>query len=317
MKRLPVDKTKYVTAAQNGERIASECICCGCTDLSKSPAILMPFIAKRAFGWEPVEITDDWGLRDIKRGMAYPLCNSMQCERCGLVFLDIRFSESEMASLYTGYRRDEYTALRDKFEPGYAERNVIILRGATHVPKIETFLSAFVTPPLRILDWGGDTGFNTPFRSQNALLHIYDISNQPVVEGAVRVDTDTVKHTNYDLIVLMHVIEHVPYPARTISAITAVMKEDTVLYVEVPHEDVMRLNQGSKEVHKKKKYWHEHINFYTCDSLMALLGGCGLRAIGAQSIEAEGGGKNWHVFSIACKLQGSPRSEEQLERPKT
>src|SRR6516164_9174099 len=71
---------------QTTERIASRCICCNSRDLQKSPAILMPFVAKRVFDWEPVEITDEWGLRDIQRGMAYPLCNSMRCGTCGVVF---------------------------------------------------------------------------------------------------------------------------------------------------------------------------------------------------------------------------------------
>src|SRR5665647_1136619 len=101
------------------ERIASSCVICGSCALKKSPAILMPFVAHRTFGWEPVEITDDWGLKTIRNGMAYSICNSIQCSNCGLLFLDIRFNESEMNSLYDGYREKQYTELREKYEPGY------------------------------------------------------------------------------------------------------------------------------------------------------------------------------------------------------
>src|SRR5437016_2710182 len=100
-----MDKMRFPN--ESNERIASRCICCDGDQLAKSPAILMPFIAKRVFGWEPVEIMDDWGLRDIKSGMAYPLCNSVQCASCGVLFLDIRFSDSEMATLYSGYRGEQ------------------------------------------------------------------------------------------------------------------------------------------------------------------------------------------------------------------
>ena len=265
----------------------------------------MPFVAKRVFDWEPVEITEDWGLRDIKRGMAYPLCNSIQCAACGAVFLDIRFTDSEMASLYAGYRGPEYTALRDRYEPGYAERNSIILRGTTHVPRVEAFLSKFVKPPLRILDWGGDTGFNTPFKSQSELLHIYDISNQAVVGGALRVSREIIDRTRYDLIVLSHVIEHLPYPAKTVTEIASTMKRDTVLYIEVPHEDLIRADEHRGDVHKKKKYWHEHINFFTERAIVALLARCGLQALDVHALETEGGGKTWHVLGIACKLRQS------------
>jgi hypothetical protein len=292
---------------QLDERIASRCICCDGDALKKSPAILMPFIAKRTFDWEPVEITDDWGLRDIKSGVAYPLCNSVQCTVCGALFLDIRFSDSEMSSLYSGYRDEEYSAVRERFEPGYKSRNKIILGGATHIPKVEAFLSAYVTPPLKILDWGGDTGLNTPFKSRSKLFHVYEISDKPTIQGASRVEKKTIQNTVYDLIVLAHVLEHVPYPAKTITEICSVMGKDTILYIEVPHEDLVRLNSGSQNLLAKKKHWHEHINFFTGQSLKLLLERCGLRALGMQSLETTdetaGDVKQWHVFAIACKLQ--------------
>lgn len=300
-----MDKISSNASKQPDERIAARCICCGSDELKKSPAILMPFIAKRVFGWEPVEITVDWGLRDIKSGMAYPLCNSVQCAGCGALFLDIRFNDSEMAALYSGYRGEKYTDLRDRFEPGYRSRNSIILRGSTHIASVETFLSRYVIPPLSILDWGGDTGLNTPFGSQSKVFHIYDISNKPTTEGAVRVDKDTIRVTHYDLIVLSHVLEHLPYPAKAIMEITPVMKKDTVLYIEVPHEDLLRLNPASDNVYTKKRHWHEHINFFTRESLRLLLERCGLAAIDVQSIEAGGDVKKWHVFAIACKLRQS------------
>ena len=240
--------------------------------------------------------------------MAYPLCNSLQCRVCGALFLDIRFTDSEMSLLYSGYRGEEYTELRERFEPGYRIRNSIIAHGATHIPKVETFLSAYVAPPLKILDWGGDTGLNTPFKSQSKVFHIYDISNRPAQPGALRVEKNTVNNTNYDLIVLSHVLEHVPYPAKTMSDISSVMSKNTVLYIEVPQEDLVRLNPGSTNMHTKKKHWHEHINFFnffTHESLNALLECCGLQKIGMQShpIEIAGDVKQWYVFSIACKLR--------------
>ncbi len=269
----------------------------------------MPFIAKRTFGWEPVEITEDWGLRDLKPGMAYPLCNSVQCASCGALFLDIRFSDAEMASLYTGYRGAQYTAMREYFEPGYAERNEIILGGATHIPQVEKFLSEHVTTPLAILDWGGDTGLNTPFRSRSSLFHIYEISDIPAIDGAFRVEKSTIERTKYDLIVLAHVLEHVPDPAKIMEEIRSIMTGDTVLYIELPYEDLIRLNPGSRTLHTKKKHWHEHINFFTRESLTALLERCGMRAIGMQSLqttdEMTGDIKQWQVLAIACKLDQS------------
>lgn len=286
-------------------RIATRCICCGGAALEKSPAILMPFVANRTFGWEPVEITPDWGLRDIRSGMAYPLCNSVQCADCGALFLDIRFTDTEMANLYAGYRGEAYTRLRERFEPGYAKRNQVILEAAAHTPRIEAFLSRFVSAPHSVLDWGGDTGLNTPFGARSRLFHIFEISNKPAIPGAVRVDKATIHATDYDLIVLSHVLEHLPWPEGTVAEIASVMKSDTVLYVEVPHEELVRLDPESRGLHARKRHWHEHINFFTQASLAALLGRCGLEVVDMLSLAAGGGDvKAWQVISVACRLQG-------------
>jgi hypothetical protein len=101
-------------------QLADACICCGGHDLASSPAVLMPFVASRALGQEPLEITAEWGLRDLKPGMAYTLCHSLQCRACGALFLDYRFTPAQMAALYEGYRGPAYTQQRERFEPGYA-----------------------------------------------------------------------------------------------------------------------------------------------------------------------------------------------------
>ena len=242
------------------ERIATECVCCGCRKLSKSPAILMPFVAHRVFDWRPVEIDLSWGLRTVIDGHAYSICNSLCCDDCGLLFLDIRFSEAELVSLYNNYRDQEYTNLRDFYEPGYKDRNTSLCSGIDYIPEIEDSLSPLLPSPVRLLDWGGDTGKNTPFKKSGALIHIYDISNQPVVSGAESVDKTTALETEYDLIVCSNVLEHVPYPSDLLLDIKTVMRGHTVLYLEVPYENVIRTSLDYAGALINKRHWHEHIN---------------------------------------------------------
>ena len=66
--------------------IAEVCICCESPRLQKSPAVLMPFLGERIFGWRPVRITDDWGMRTLETGMAYPA----QCAADGWDYLSGR-----------------------------------------------------------------------------------------------------------------------------------------------------------------------------------------------------------------------------------
>ena len=42
----------------NIERIATQCVCCGSEKLRNSPAVLIPFVSHRTFGWKPIEIDD-------------------------------------------------------------------------------------------------------------------------------------------------------------------------------------------------------------------------------------------------------------------
>ncbi len=101
-------------------KLAKRCVACDGDRLGHVPAVLMPFIADRIFGWRPTEISPEWGLRDIRAGNACSICKTMMCEDCGMLFLDMRFDDEEMAALYTDYRGDAYTTARDRFEPGYA-----------------------------------------------------------------------------------------------------------------------------------------------------------------------------------------------------
>lgn len=284
------------------ERIARSCICCASADLDRSPAILMPFVACRAFGWTPVEITPDWGLRTIRTGMAYPLCNSLQCHACGVVFLDIRFSDAEMAGIYNGYRGEDYTAQRDEFEPGYRAHNESILAWVADTSWVEGFLAPHLPASPRVLDWGGDNGHNTPFRSRVAAVDILDISDRLLVEGARRVAEADLAPGRHDLIVLSHVLEHMPRPAATLAAIAAVMDRAAVLYVEVPYEPLIAADPEARDLARRKKHWHEHINFYTEASLRALLARSGLAVVDWRTRDLPSHANFSQVMSVACRL---------------
>ena len=110
----------------------------------------MPFIADRIFGWRPTEISPEWGLRDIPVGLACSICKTMMCEDCGMLFLDMRFDDEEMASLYRDYRGEAYTRDRDRFEPGYAARNAIMLEGSTYIDQIEAILEPYLSAGQRV-----------------------------------------------------------------------------------------------------------------------------------------------------------------------
>lgn len=261
------------------ERIATSCVCCGSNDLFTSPAILMPFVAARTFGWHPVEISDDWGLHTIKNGMAYAICNSLNCQSCGHLFLDMRFSDREMSNLYKNYRGAEYVQLREKYEPGYSARNDALNNGVSFIDEVETFLMPYISGDLTVLDWGGDTGVNTPFKSIAKNIDIYDISNKEAIADINSISLDEALKKKYQLIVCSQVLEHTPYPTIVINMIAQTMGPSSILYIELPCESLVRDSSDNKNLAVKKKHWHEHINFYSESSIRALLLFCGLELI--------------------------------------
>ncbi len=290
---------RYDLTQYKKEHIANQCVCCGSFHLKSTPAILMPFVSHRVFGWAPVIIDDSWGLRTIENGHAYSICKTMLCEDCGFLFLDIRFTESELANLYHDYRGREYNDLREKYEPGFTKRNTELKAGVDYLDKIEDFLAPFLKFPVRVLDWGGDTGKNTPFKTRNSVFDIYDISDVPVVSGARRVNKQQAMETAYDVIICSNVLEHVPYPAELLLDIRNVMRPDTIFYIEVPFEDVMR--NHSSELPTAKRHWHEHINFYSRMSLRRLLENCGMDVLAVGSQPVSVAGTNTVILQMACK----------------
>lgn len=282
------------------ERLASSCVCCGSTDLAASPAILMPFVAHRAFGWVPVEIDASWGLKTIQSGMAYSICTSLRCRQCEHLFCDIRFSDAEMNAIYAGYRDEAYVALRDHYEPGYAKRNEGLIEVVSYKPAIEAFLDPYLRDPLTILDWGGDTGSNTPYEQRRTALDIFDISGKDVVPGARVVTQEQATSGKYRLVICGQLLEHTPYPSEVLAQVRKAMDAGSILYIEVPFEAIMQADEANRET--IKRHWHEHVNFYTPSSMHGLLESCGFEVLDQGVLEISIGGGNARILQVACRL---------------
>ena len=283
------------------ELIARQCICCGGGDLSRSPAVLMPFVAKRVFGHEPVEITAEWGLRDLRQGMAYTLCSSLQCQDCGALFLDYRFTDEQMAALYHNYRDEAYNTERIRYEPGYAKVVAHYEARADYLAEVESWLARYLPENPAVLDFGGDTGINSPFRDRNRLLHIHDISGVELVPGAQRVDLGHIGQYDYDLVACSQVLEHVAYPLEFMRQVLPAIRPETLLYLEVPHESLVREHPDSLGLAPLKRHWHEHVNFYNETALSRLLERLGLRVVDNLRLPVELGWTRSEILGVLAR----------------
>lgn len=284
-------------------RVADQCVCCGSQMLDTAPAILMPFVAHRTFGWAPALIDGSWGLETVTAGMAYTLCRSLQCADCGLLFSDIRFADDELGRLYNDYRGADYTALRESYEPGYVMRNDSLGEQIDYGGVLEQFLEPHLPDgSLSILDWGGDSGKNTPLTYRSRQHDVYDISNIPVIAGARAVSRDQAMAQHYDLVVCSNVLEHIPYPSDLLQDIRHAMTPQSLLYIEVPFEEVMR--QHAERAIAYKKHWHEHVNFFSPNSLQALLVNVGLQMVAITTdATITAGLKTSYMIQVACRVK--------------
>jgi len=103
--------------------------------------------------------------------------------------------------------------------------------------------------------------------------------------------------------VCSNVLEHVPYPSDLLSDIKKVMNKESILYIEVPYENVVMNNKS--DLHLLKKHWHEHINFYSKKSLYSLFQNAGLEVKDLKKLQATAGGQSSYLFQVACKLKSN------------
>ncbi len=257
--------------------IARRCIYCDSKSLEQAPAIIMPFVAHRALGYAPVEITQNWGLRHVPTGQCQARCNTLYCRNCGGLFMDLRFGDPEMSALYENYRGQAYSDLRDHYEPGYHLRNDELAH-LSHTAAIEKFLAGKLPEHPRILDWGGDDGRNTPFRLTASRCDIVEISGNATLPGTLAVTPAEALANDYDLVVLSHVLEHLPSPLSLLETVAPLIRRSALLYVEVPYEKLMMelALSGASQSWQTKRHWHEHVNFFSKAALSALANRAGL-----------------------------------------
>ena len=283
------------------------CVCCGSNKISKSPSILMPFVSDRALNIKPLKIDKSFGLKTIPNGVSYQFVNSSLCKECGLLFCDLRFNDEQITNLYSGYRGLAYNRLREKYEPGYTKQNSKMKKGISYVSEREEFIEKFLQKKssLNILDWGGNDGKNTPFNNFSNNVFLYDPSDIDIKSknNIQRVNKNTFSKYKYDLITCNHVLEHIPFPIDTLKLFAKVLKKKGIVYIEVPCEKIVETSLPLMPDPVKKKYWHEHINFFSEKSLIKLLTSSGYEVVNIAISKTYAEGNFDSFWKIVARLK--------------
>lgn len=247
------------------QKTKRKCIICGCEECTFDRAHFAPFLVERMFLGKNVET------------------RLIHCMNCDLYYSDYRPTEQEMNRLYSGYRDKMYVAQRLKYEPNYR-------REEYHVPeyilrrknRVVEFLSTYIdlTAIEKLLDYGGDEGQYIPEEFNNADKYVYDISGNQTVSGVTLLnDVAEIEKRNWDLVMCMHLLEHVSEPINIINEINQILQKGTYLYIELPHQKYM-YQYSDVEI-------NEHINFYRDKTMNVIAELCGLKVIGL-CVDSEG-----------------------------
>lgn len=228
------------------------------------------------------------------------------CRHCSFIQTKKPFHDDDIGRLYHDYRSPSYNEERIKYEPSYAAIAARVGQDDVEIHNRRAALVAFLernlgsTQPDTILDYGGSDGRFIP--EIPGRKYVFEVSNIDPVSGVTRINSETDLGT-YSLVLLAHVIEHVPHPLDLVRKVGSYVKPGGFLYIETPEEisdeGRRRLRNGTHLFHVEI---HEHINSYCVPAVNRLFEAAGFQVVAIESSSVDvGWAKAIHIRAIGQK----------------
>ena len=193
---------------------------------------------------------------------------SSGCVDCGFVFLNPRAGQAQMHRYYA--RQSRIPRAIEKLAKPYAD---LLDMQASFIRRLWT-----ARPPQRILDVGGAEGFflarlNREVDGGAALeavepSTVYADAARSVLPDAVvhqcMLEDAPLQPASFDLITIRHVLEHLQSPRQALAILRPLLKPAGLLHIEVP-------NIVDWPASVSSMFHHEHLNYFTQDSLRCVL----------------------------------------------
>ena len=252
--------------------IQNRCIYCDSVNLQYEGAFLSPYFGFKTLGITP-RVISKGEFTDLSPGTSYVPCFSVFCDRCEGMFLNIRFTPKALQEFYQDYLEPSYHSARASIENSYHIRMAGLDKtgklktryqgGALpHMKQIEEMIYSRVGKPvseIRILDFGGGGGENSPFFGR-ALTTIVD----PKLPNP-----EFLNH--YDVIYSNSTLEHVSFPRIYLGRLAELASPSTLIYIEVPLENFMTKVATNTATWRTKRVWTEHVNFFSRKAFLKCL----------------------------------------------
>ena len=282
------------------------CPICGGPGIIQAHGHIAPFI---------LQLRGD--LKDAPRDTT--LC---RCDTCDLVYFSHRFDGETLGAMYSGYRNERYLSIRRHWEPWYSrDVNSTTEPGSEIVAERIGFLTSIVGSYMQIdtlrniVDYGGDEGQFFP-AGYSGPKYVIDVSGKELVDGVQAASSLDELPYRPHLVIAAHLLEHLVDPAALVKEIRAAVAEDGLFYAEVPLDrpKVRQWHAGAPyrrfldRVSATRWTWvaadfaagiarnfgravprlgavkqSEHINYFSTQSLQALLVGEGFRVVSTRA----------------------------------
>lgn len=272
----------------------SKCVVCDGEIRKLRTALVAPFLAKRIWNRPPFTVA------------------VVRCQACGFMFYNPRLDDEEAKRLYADYRLPEYQQMRHASEPWYTVRFNADVASPVVYERRRPVLAAILRQHLgnrkvrRVLDYGGDRGDLVRGLIDGAAAFVYDISGIPAVDGVTA--TNDPAECKADLVINSNVFEHVGFPRVLLEEIVKAIPHGGLVFLEVPREfpfgfarvfrrivqsGIVALTRPALARHVLRPaslyLMHEHINYFSEQSLAALIRSCGCSVIGGGSYVMDSG----------------------------
>lgn len=187
------------------------------------------------------------------------------CQSCGFVCYTPRPDQEDISAKYRFLARDSQTSHEiSRHTSSDDARSAMLL----------TFIQSYLSPSTSILDFGGGNGrLMSSFISNGYDCSLIDFPGEkiPGVKYIGSQLNDVPATTEFGAIVVSHVLEHLADPHQVLLELRNYVKNDGILYVEVPLEIWKSPPLPDEPV--------THINYFTSNSLTALLERAGYSAV--------------------------------------
>ena len=203
----------------------TECVICGAESIFQAHAVIAPWISMLC------------GQKKHK------LTSLNYCNKCDLAFFSHRYSEQEMAGLYSGYRGEYYFNVRRRFEPWFTRSTLnywdpsknptAVAERRDYMSENLQTLSVELDTNSAVLDFGGDLGQFFP-DGLTGKKYLFDPSDTGVPGEITRVKSLASLNSSLGLVMNCHTLEHLPVLQGQAQTMANLLTQNGYLYIEVP-----------------------------------------------------------------------------------